>query len=50
MRAYPFMCPELPETNAGYIAEMVRACGVEDVDVQVRDVVEAGCKWKITWR
>lgn len=50
MRAYPFMCSELAEVNAGYIAEMVKACGVEDVEVQVRDLTEAGCKWTITWR
>lgn len=50
LKAYPFMCPELAETNAGYIAEMVTACGVHDVDVQVREIFEHGCRWKITWR
>jgi uncharacterized protein (TIGR02265 family) len=50
LKAYPFMCPELAETNAGYIAEMVKASGVEEVDVQVREITEAGCKWKVTWR
>jgi len=50
LRAYPVMCPELAETNAGYIAEMVRACGVDEVDVQIREVFEHGCRWRITWR
>jgi hypothetical protein len=29
---------------------MVRACGVEEVDVQLREMLEHGCRWKITWR
>jgi uncharacterized protein (TIGR02265 family) len=50
LKAYPFMCPELAELNAGYIAEMVKATGVKHVDVQVREITDAGCKWQITWR
>jgi len=50
IRGYPVMCPELAETNAGYVTEMLKATGVEDVEVLVREIFEAGARYKISWR
>ena len=50
VRAYPAMCPELAEINAGYLEEMLRASGAIDVDVQIREIMDAGCRWKAAWR
>lgn len=50
VRLYPVMCPELAETNAGYIEELLRATGARDVEAQVREITAGGARWKVTWR
>lgn len=50
LKAYPVMCPELAELNAGYIEEMLKASGAKDAGVRVLEVLESGCRWKVSWR
>jgi uncharacterized protein (TIGR02265 family) len=50
IRGYPVMCSELAETNAGYFEELIKATGVTDVEVHVRELIDAGARWSVGWR
>lgn len=50
IRAYPVMCSELAETNAGYFASMLEACGAVEVNVVVLATFEAGARFGMSWR